>query len=216
LANVWIALSADHGVFEIPAEAAKVRLPAISRNNGKLREQLNADLSTRLGAKNDYVAAVAWPRVFLAADAFPPLKMEEGEAESAVGEAMVRLGMKGYFTKNQLAHGDVPPGDVGQEYLNSYSPHSGWYVLGVPLPFQVAGAGATHGSPFRYDQHVPLLFFGLPFQPGQYRTAAEPVDLAATLASLLGINPPAAAQGRVLTEALTQTTRQRQVTGAGR
>jgi predicted AlkP superfamily pyrophosphatase or phosphodiesterase len=202
LANVWIALSADHGVFEIPVEAAKLRLPAISRNNGKLRTELNADLSTRLGTKGEYVAQVDWPRVFLTADAFAPLKMDEAAAESAVGEAMLRLGMKAYFTKHQLAHGEAPPGAVGQQYLNSYSPHSGWYVLGVPLPFQVASTQATHGSPYRYDQHVPLLLFGLPFQPGQYRAAAEPVDLAATLASLLGINPPAAAQGRVLTEAL--------------
>jgi predicted AlkP superfamily pyrophosphatase or phosphodiesterase len=215
LANVWIALSADHGVFEIPSEAAKMRLPAISRNNDQVRSELNADLSARLGAKSEYVAAVAWPRVFLSAGAFAPLKMKEAQAEGAVGEALVRLGMKGYFTKHQLAHGEAPPGPEGQQYLNSYSPHSGWYVLGVPLPFQVAGRQATHGSPFRYDQHVPLLLYGLPFRPGQYRTAAQPVDLAMTLASLLGINPPAAAQGRVLTEALAPSAvRQAQATGA--
>ncbi len=215
LANVWIALSADHGVFRAPAEAAKMRLPAMSRSNDRVRAELNADLSTRLGVKADYVAQVDWPRVFLASDAFAPLKMKEAEAESAAGEAMVRLGMKSYFTKHQLAHGDVPPGALGQEYLNSYSPHSGWYVLGVPLPFQVAGKQATHGSPFAYDRHVPLLLFGLPFRPGQYRTAVEPVDLAVTLASLLGINPPAAAQGRVLTEALaSRATPQGQASGA--
>ena len=55
---------------------------------------------------------------------------------------------------------------------------------------------------YTYDRHVPLLFFGIPFQPGTYRTHAEPVDLASTLASLLGINAPSAAVGRVLTEAL--------------
>jgi hypothetical protein len=49
---------------------------------------------------------------------------------------------------------------------------------------------------------VPLAFYGLAFQPGTYRTHAEPVDLAVTLASLLGINAPAQATGRVLTEAL--------------
>jgi hypothetical protein len=42
----------------------------------------------------------------------------------------------------------------------------------------------------------------LPFQPGTFRTKAEPVDLAVTLASLLGINAPSHAVGRVLTEAL--------------
>jgi hypothetical protein len=55
---------------------------------------------------------------------------------------------------------------------------------------------------YRYDAHVPLAFFGLPFRAGQYRTTSEPVDLAVTLASMLGINPPAAARGRVLTEML--------------
>jgi arylsulfatase A-like enzyme len=53
-----------------------------------------------------------------------------------------------------------------------------------------------------YDTHVPLAFYGLPFQPGTYRGQVEPVDLAATLASLLGINAPTHAVGRVLTEAL--------------
>jgi hypothetical protein len=49
---------------------------------------------------------------------------------------------------------------------------------------------------------VPLAFYGLAFQPGTYRTHSEPVDLAVTLSSLLGINPPAQSTGRVLTEAL--------------
>jgi hypothetical protein len=62
--------------------------------------------------------------------------------------------------------------------------------------------GTDHASPFSYDTHVPLAFYGLAFQPGTYRTHAEPVDLAVTLASLLGINAPAKATGRVLTEAL--------------
>jgi len=47
------------------------------------------------------------------------------------------------------------------------------------------------------------LFYGLPFQPGTYRTSVEPVDMVATLASLLGINAPTHAVGRVLTESLT-------------
>ena len=65
--------------------------------------------------------------------------------------------------------------------------------------------GTDHASPYTYDTHVPLAFYGLPFRPGTYRTHAEPVDLAATLASLLGINAPTHAVGRVLTEALAST-----------
>jgi len=76
-------------------------------------------------------------------------------------------------------------------------------VMGVPAPFTVGvPEGTDHTSPYSYDTHVPLAFYGLPFQPGTYRTHAEPVDLAVTFASLLGINSPTHAIGRVLTEAL--------------
>jgi arylsulfatase A-like enzyme len=49
---------------------------------------------------------------------------------------------------------------------------------------------------------VPLAFYGAPFAPGEYHERVAPVDLAATLASLAGINQPSAAVGRVLTEAI--------------
>jgi arylsulfatase A-like enzyme len=92
---------------------------------------------------------------------------------------------------------------LGRKYLNSYSPEGSWYVMGVPDIYTVGpGKGTDHTSPYNYDTHVPLAFYGLPFQPGTYRTSTEPVDLAATLASLLGINAPTHAVGRVLTEAL--------------
>jgi arylsulfatase A-like enzyme len=49
---------------------------------------------------------------------------------------------------------------------------------------------------------VPLAFYGAPFLPGEYHERVAPVDLAATLASLAGINQPSASVGRILTEAI--------------
>ena len=87
--------------------------------------------------------------------------------------------------------------------------------MGIPRPFQVGIlSGTDHATPFSYDTHVPLAFYGLAFQPGLYRTHAEPVDLAVTLASLLGINAPTHATGRVLTEAV-QTPRRPVATAVG-
>jgi arylsulfatase A-like enzyme len=75
--------------------------------------------------------------------------------------------------------------------------------MGVPAPFTIGGlTGTNHGTHYSYDTHVPLAFYGLPFQAGTFRTRCEPVDLAVTLASLLGINAPTHAVGRVLTEAM--------------
>lgn len=75
--------------------------------------------------------------------------------------------------------------------------------MGVPDIYSVGGAkGTDHTSPYNYDTHVPLAIYGLPFRAGTYRTSVEPVDLAPTLASLLGINAPTHSVGRVLVEAI--------------
>ena len=210
LANTWIALSADHGIAPVPAVAAKLHLPAVAVSGEKLRAQMNEALNARLsaGRKTEYVKDFDYPVAWLDQDAFNAIHVKEEDAERAAGEAMRQIGLRAYYTRSQLAQGQVPHSDLGEKYAHSYSPHGGWYVLGIPTPFTVdSPTGTDHASPYTYDTHVPLAFYGLPFQVGIYRTHAEPVDLAVTLASLLGINAPTHAVGRVLTEALSPTQR---------
>jgi predicted AlkP superfamily pyrophosphatase or phosphodiesterase len=205
MANIWMALSADHGVAPLPEFAKTLRLPAANLDAKALREQVNSQLSKKYAKKADYVLDLDYPLAWLNAEAFAGTSggKDESVAEADVGEAMKQAGLTGYFTKSQLARGDIPPTEAGRRYAHSYSPEGGWYVIGVPTPFHVGiTKGTDHATPFSYDTHVPLAFYGLAFQPGIYRTHAEPVDLAVTLASLLGINAPALATGRVLTEAL--------------
>src|SRR5271163_4899787 len=204
MANVWMALSADHGVAPLPDVARALRLPGAGVDTKALREQINSLLSKKYSKKADYVLDLDFPNAWLNEEAFAGHK--ESDAEADTGEAMKQAGWTGYFTKSQLAHGETPATELGRRYAHSYSPEGGWYVLGVPRPFQVGiTKGTDHATPFSYDTHVPLAFYGLAFQPGTYRTHAEPVDLAATLASLLGINAPTAATGRVLTDAVSAT-----------
>ncbi len=61
---------------------------------------------------------------------------------------------------------------------------------------------ATHGSPHDYDSNVPVLFHGAAFRPGRYGRFARVVDMAPTLAAVLGVEPTEALDGRVLGEAL--------------
>jgi arylsulfatase A-like enzyme len=204
LANIWFALSADHGISPLPSVANKLHIPAANLDAESLRAQLNSTLR-KLSLKNsaEYVKALDYPVAWLNQDAFTPLKMKEEDAERAVGEAMTQIGLRGYFTRSQLAKGEVPNTEMGRRYLHSYSSAGGWYVLGVPAPYAVGVRKETdHSSPYTYDTHVPLAFYGLAFQAGSYHTHAEPVDFAVTFASLLGINAPTHAVGRVLTEAL--------------
>src|ERR1035437_4950919 len=201
MANVWMALSADHGVAPLPEFAKTLRLPAANLDAKALRGQINSLLSKKYALSGDYVLDLDYPLAWLNEDAFTGHK--EADAEADAGEAMKQVGLAGYFTKSQLGRGEIPATEIGRRYAHSYSPEGGWYVMGVPIPFNVGTTkGTDHATPFSYDTHVPLAFYGLAFQPGIYRTHAEPVDLAVTLASLLGINAPAKATGRVVTEAL--------------
>ena len=205
MANVWMALSADHGIAPLPEFAKTLRLPAANLDAKALREQINSLLSKKYSKKADYLVDLDYPLAWLSEDAFAgtPAGKKESDAEADAGEAMKQAGFTGYFTKSQLARGETPATEVGRRYSHSYSPEGGWYVIGIPSPFHVGiTKGTDHETPFSYDTHVPLAFYGLAFQPGTYRTRAEPVDLAVTLASLLGVNAPAQATGRVLTEAL--------------
>jgi predicted AlkP superfamily pyrophosphatase or phosphodiesterase len=206
LANVWIALSADHGIAPVPAYAHNLRLPAETLSSDKLKADVNTAIASRLRRPGDYVVGREGGYVFISESAFSAGGIsQEGEAERMVGEALLQLGQRSYFTRAQLAAGNVSHDDTGRQLLHSYSNYGGWYVVAIPPPFTFFWdnrTGTTHGSWYRYDQHVPLAFFGLPFQTGVYRGHSEPVDLVMTLASLLGTNPPARAAGRVLTEAL--------------
>ncbi len=209
LANVWIALSADHGVSSLPDVAKKLRIPAANLAGAKLQEQINAILTAKFSPRHpaSYVK-FDYPLAWLDEDAFTAVHVRERDAETAVGEAMKQIGLRDYYTKSQLAEGRAPNTELGHKYLNSYSPEGSWYVMGVPDIYTVGSpTGTDHASPYNYDTHVPLAFYGLPFQPGRYRDSVQPVDLAATLASLLGINAPTHAIGRVLTEALTSSHR---------
>jgi Type I phosphodiesterase / nucleotide pyrophosphatase len=211
LANVWLALTADHGIAPLPKVAAELRFPAKNIDGKIVQKNINQQLASRIsnkgkGSTAEFVPFITWPVAFLNEQAFKSAGVaNEADAESMVGDMLVAAGMRGYYTRVQLANGQVPHDEFGMRYSRAYSPLPGWYVQGVSPPFVVGyPTGTDHALPYTYDMHVPLAFYGLPFQPGVYRGRCEPVDMAPTLSSLLGINAPTHAIGRVLTEALHQ------------
>ena len=61
---------------------------------------------------------------------------------------------------------------------------------------------STHGSPWRYDTHVPIVFAGPGIEPRRVSRAVTPYDIAATLAARLGTQPPSASIGTPLPEVM--------------
>ncbi len=206
LANVWMALSADHGIAPVPDNAGRLRLPGGNFDAAKLRRQINSQLTEKYspGKPREYVPSLDWPAAYLSADAFRAAGLKQAEAERAVGELLVRSGRwRSFYTRSQIESGELPHDAMARRYAHSSSARGGWHVLGVPALNEVAQTeGTDHHSPYAYDTHVPLAFFGLPFRPGRYYSPAQPVDMASTLAAMLGIAPPSHSVGRVLEEAL--------------
>jgi len=61
---------------------------------------------------------------------------------------------------------------------------------------------STHGSPWRYDSYVPVMFAGAGLKPKTVSRAITPYDIAPTLANYFGIKQPSAAIGKPLAEVL--------------
>jgi hypothetical protein len=204
--NWTAAFTSDHGVAPMPEVSAKLRLPAF--NGEGYLTQINSMLSQKYKREAKYAAYFDYPKVDLDTDAFAAVNVNEADAEKAAGEILVKLGMLGYNTKSQLAAGEVRNSVFAKQILNAYTPLGGWYVIGIMPPFVVGyGSGTGHALPYSYDAHVPLGFYGPQFRTGDYRGEVEPVDLAVTLSSILRINKPASAVGRVLTEAIAERPR---------
>ena len=58
----------------------------------------------------------------------------------------------------------------------------------------LSGTGTTHGSPYSYDTHVPLVVYGPNVKPGVHREEVVPATIASIFAKSLGISPPAKAE----------------------
>jgi predicted AlkP superfamily pyrophosphatase or phosphodiesterase len=204
--NWVVALSADHGVAPMSDFAGKLRIPAFNFSPSDLQTQLNSMLKLQYGKEGEYVVYIDYPTVHLDAEAFEAVNVKQADAEKAVGELMLKLGFRNYTTKSQMAAGETRNTVFRQQTLNAYSPLGGWYVTGLYPPFQIGySSGTGHALPYSYDAHVPLAFYGAAFRPGIYRESVEPVDLAVTLSSLLRMNKPASAVGRVLHEAFADS-----------
>lgn len=78
------------------------------------------------------------------------------------------------------------------------------YVIQNPYWFMLEEGliAVMHGSPWRYDTHVPVIFSGPGIKPQQIQCTLHPVDVAPTMATLLGMTAPVSIQGMLLTEVI--------------
>jgi arylsulfatase A-like enzyme len=75
-----------------------------------------------------------------------------------------------------------------------FEPH--WFVA----EFDGLAVTGSNGSPWEYDNHVPVIWMGPGAEAGWIGRRVETVDVAPTIAAYLGIRPPSGTRGQILTE----------------
>lgn len=214
LRNTLVVFTADHGVAPVPEHAAALNLPGGRIKYSDLLAAVRSGIRARYQKANDaqdttadYVLTFANDSVYFNAAALKRDNISLDDIERVAGEAGTTLpGISRYFTRTQLERGAVSPADpIARRALHGFNARRSGDVVFIQEPFKYLTDGtivATHGAPYSYDTHVPMIIMGGGVRAGLYIEAATPADIAPTLASLLRVQAPSNATGRVLVEAL--------------
>lgn len=205
LANTIIAVTGDHGVLPVP-EYLKSKGYDSGRLNGReVIDAANKALGARFG-EGKWIIGFVNDQLYLDQKLIAEKKANAAEAERLAGEAALSVsGVVNYFTRTQIMEGRVPAGPIARRVTNGFYPKRSGDVWIITKPLYFFSEGeipTTHGSPYNYDTHVPIILVGSGVLPGRYNAACSPSDIAPTLAALLSVEPPAGRTGRVLIEAL--------------
>lgn len=199
--NYVLALTADHGFTDTPEWAVTQGRDAGRFTNGPALAIINGALAARFGVDKlawNFSAAGLLLNEKLAAD--KGLKFADVQA-AARDELMKLPGVAAVFTREQLLGNDTRTPYL-ESMRKSFDPTRAAQLQIVLKPgwiFSFRAGGSTHGSPYAYDTHVPLLFWGPSYVGrGEVKTPVEVADLAPTLAAITGLPAPAQSQGRDL------------------
>lgn len=209
----WLlVLTSDHGVCPIPEYLAALGMDARRIRKSQISAAVETALGARFGAAK-WLLALEEPALFLDPAVIAEKKLDPAAVERAAGEAARTVpGIAAFFTRAQIQSGQLPPGHWAPYFEKAFFPARSGDVLLMTQPFYFWGSygdrdeGTMHGSPYSYDTHVPLVFYGpgLGVRPGAYDFRADISDIAPTLAAVLGISPPAGCEGRPLHEILSR------------
>ena len=201
LDNVWIAFTADHGAAPSPAFVQEHKLGLGMAQPAAIRSVVEKALTQAFGP-GLWVEDEDEAYIFLNRETLKKRNVAEAKAEEVATQAAAsQADVAAAFTRTQFLTGSLPNSPIARKAANSFNSKRSGNVFLVFMPYAVpstSATGTTHGTPWNYDAQVPLIFWGSAFKPGFYANACQPVDLAATLAALLGLTQPSGAQGTPL------------------
>lgn len=206
-----VVLTADHGGFDIPERLHEQGLEKTSRVGPEVSaEALSATLGKRYGLEPKSLILSDGP----AGDYWLRKDLDVGLKGKIIDDASAILMTSPFVEKvlsaaeiaaTPMPHGSPETWTLAERARASYNPlHSGDFVVMlkrgvVAIPQARKGYVATHGSPWDYDRRVPILFWRKGMTGFEQPSPVETVDIAPSLAALIGLKTPQGAfDGRCL------------------
>jgi predicted AlkP superfamily pyrophosphatase or phosphodiesterase len=195
--EVLIFLTADHGVVNVPQYLIDNNLPAGYFDNSKLTSDLRAYLKKEYNT-DTLIMNISNYQVFLNHDYINKNNWNVEAIENSIARFLLKQkGIAKAVTASSLNSTQYTSGVLSNTQRGFHQARSGDILYVLESGWIPAGysTGTTHGSPYNYDTHVPLLWYGAGVKQGQSDDFVVIPDIAATIAALLEIQPPSACTG---------------------
>ncbi|MGB7847746.1 MAG: alkaline phosphatase family protein [Candidatus Acidiferrum sp.] len=207
--NYVVAFTGDHGVAPIPVDMQKAGFEASVLSLPELQDRMEKALEPFHFTK-PAIAHIAGNEVYFSPGAYGQLKQDPAAMKALMDAALTMPGVTAVFRAEELSSANRTLSQTRTAAELSYYPgRSGdLYVLQAPYWLTDSSAegskrytGTGHGTPYYYDQRVPVILLGFGIHPGEYFEPITPADIAPTLGALTSVTL-ATHDGRVLAEAL--------------
>jgi predicted AlkP superfamily pyrophosphatase or phosphodiesterase len=210
LENTLIVLSADHGSPEVPGYLNELGIEAQYVEPDKWdREPAIKALKEKFGIGKELIQTYYHPYLYLNHEVISQQGLDQAEVERAIAAELVKFeGVAFAVSSSALRQGNLPDTELMRTVLHNFHPKRSGDIYVVFEPhwfindFDGLTVAATHGSPWRYDSYVPIIFAGASIQPNHIIREVYTIDVAPTLAALLGIKQPSGTAGKPLVEVL--------------
>jgi len=201
MGSVTFVLSADHGVAPNAMAMKEAGFEAGVYDEDVLRKTAEEALDRELGPA-EWTSEIVEGELYLDHATIDAKKVPLERAQSIAASALAGApGVYDAVTSVRIQAGALPMTGLSHRIAVSWHPERSGDVVIVPAPYWTerwAEKGATHGSPYAYDTRVPIVFAGAGIRPGRRADPVTTLDIAPTLATLLGVLMPSGCEGRVL------------------
>lgn len=206
--NYTVFLTADHAVADVPQYLKDNKMPA-GYFNSDLKANLDKFLSSYFPGKS-FIENVSNNQIFLNQESFQKdpraSGMEMFLVTELIGKYLMSLdGVANYYTEGMLRQANFDEGGIkGSVIRGFHSKRSGdiAFVFEPGWTKSDSPQGTTHGSPYSYDTHVPILFYGKGIKKGSSVSYHRITDIAPTISVLLRIKFPSGNTGLPIQEIL--------------